>query len=64
MKKKLGGLLLNLQLLKSMFSDKGASKWPKILLVLAIIYLFIPTVLVPYLSRLSDYWTIWEYLPQ
>ena len=47
MKKKLGGLFITLQILKKMFADKDASRWPKILLIAAVIYLFVPTDLIP-----------------
>lgn len=47
MKKKLSGLLLTLQMLKKMFADKRAAKWPKILLIIGVVYLFIPTDFIP-----------------
>lgn len=46
-KGKLGGLLLTLRLLKTMLTNKDTSKWPKIFILLAIVYLFIPIDIIP-----------------
>ena len=44
---KLSQLVLSLQMLKKMFSDKKASKWPKIAMIAALLYLLIPTDFIP-----------------
>ena len=39
---KLKSVLISLQAIKKMLSDEKAGKWPKILLIIAVIYLLLP----------------------
>ena len=44
---KKGKLLITLEILRQMFKNKKSSKLPKIILVFMILYLFIPTDMIP-----------------
>lgn len=55
---KIKSLLLNLQNFRLMLNDKKAGKWPKIVLVIAVIYLILPVDIIsdfiPFLGLFDD----------
>ena len=55
---KLKTLLISLQGIKGMLKDKKAGKWPKVVLILAVVYLFFPfdfiNDLIPLLGLADD----------